>query len=386
MNIALGVGLNVAGKRGIDYYMANLVEGLGEIDALNRYFLLSYFFRGHGEKKALLPRGGRNFELVVPRVPERLVSALESGGLPLIERVFLARRRIDVFHALGGWLPRLTRAKGVVTVYDTAAEVFHEKSLNWRPGDIVDPAARERAHRADRIIAVSEATKRDIVRFYGVPDDKIEVITTGVNLKTFRHVTDTVETGRVSALYGLPERYLMLLGPFEPRRNAESAIRAFAALKREGGLRHCGLALVGAPGPYRDALVELARSLGVAEQLVCAGYVPSEDMAAVFSRALALVHPTSFEGFGTVSLEAMACGTPVVTSDIPSVREAVGDAAKTVTPGDADALALAMKDVAGSEPLRRELSAKGLSRAREFSYDKIAKRTLAVYEKVVRGR
>lgn len=386
MNIALGVGLNAAGKRGIDYYMANLVEALGEIDSSNRYVLLSYFYKDHEAKKALLPDNGRpNFERVVPRWPERLVNALEDAGVPVIDRVFLAGRNLDVFHALGARLPRLRRAKAVTTVYDTAAEVFHERTPGYRPGVVADPASRDRALRSDRIIAVSEATKRDLMRFYGVPEEKIEVITTGVNLRRFRSGLDPVEAARARARYGLPARYFMLLGPFEPRRNAESAIRAFAAIRGEAALAGCGLALVGSAGPYRDGLVELARSLGAGDRVACSGYVPGEDMAAVFGGALALAHPTGFEGFGTVSLEAMACGTPVITSDIPAVREAVGDAALTVPPGDVDALARAMRELAASEALRLDLRAKGLERARLFSYDAIAKKTLALYERVGRA-
>lgn len=381
MEIVLGVGLNAAVKRGIDYYMANLVDWLAEIDARNRYVVFSYFFRDHAAKKAKLPDPRRpNFELLAPRWPQSLVDALERRGWPVVSRLLLSRRRPDVYHSLSGVLPGLNGPKTITNYYDLGLERLFRERPDWRPGRFLKPEYRDAALRSDLLIAVSETTKREVVEIYGADPGKIEVVPTGVNPKKLRPVSDPAELSRARRRYGLPERYVVLLGPFEARRNAEAVIEALAALKDESG--GCALAFVGQASPYRDGLETLARERGLGARVVLCGYVVEEDLAAVFGGALALVHPTRLEGFGTVSLEAMACGCPVLTSDIASVVEAVGTAALTVAPDDRAALTRGLRALLSRPDLRAELRAKGLARAALFSYEKIARRVLSLYERL----
>lgn len=378
MRIVLGVGLNVAGMRGIDKYMANLIDWLAELDSRNRYVVFSYFFKGNAAKRARLPNPGKpNFELLVPRWPERLVDGLERRGWPVVERCLLASSPPDIYHALNGTLPRLSGAKTISTYYDLWAEQKFRARPGWKPGAYLMPEYRQAALRSDCLVAVSESTKRDVIEIYGADPSKIEVIPTGVNPKKLFHVTDPVRLAEVRGRYGLPERYIVLLGTFEDRRNLESVIEAMAELGLGAG--GCSLALVGQPGPYRDGLVALARGLGLEKRVVLCGYVPEADLAVVFSAAQALVHPTRAEGFGTVSLEAMACGCPVITSNIPPVMEAVGDAAITVAPDDRAALVRGLRELLSRSELRAQARAKGLARAALYSYEKIAGRVLSVY-------
>jgi len=378
MKIVLGVGLNVAGKRGVDHYIENLLEWLARLDGRNHYLISSYFFADHAAKKARLPKPDRpNFELRVPRVPERLVNALERRGWPVVQRCLLAGVRPDLYHSLDGRLPRLAGVKTVTTIYDLGLEQDLRARPGWVPGAYAHPAYRDAALRSDRLIAVSEATKRDLVDFYGVDQSRIEVIPTGVNPLKLKPVDDPAVLAAARGRYGLPERYIVLLGPFEPRRNAESVLEAAAALR--GGAADFALALVGQESAYRRGLEEKARALGLGARIVPCGYVRDEDLAAVFSGALALVHPTRHEGFGTVSLEAMACGCPVITSNIPPVLEAVAEAAFTVAPDDLGELARALKALVEGADLRVRRRAAGLARAALFSYEKIAGRVLSLY-------
>jgi glycosyltransferase involved in cell wall biosynthesis len=381
MEIVLGVGLNVAGKRGIDHYIGNLIEWLARLDERDRYRIFSYFFGDYAAKKARLPNPGRpNFELRAPRVPERAVRALERRGWPVVQNFLLGGARPDVYHALDGVLPHLTGGKTVVTVYDLVFETDFRASPAWRPGLFHRPEYREACRRADRVVAVSEATKRDFVSIYGVDPERVEVIPTGVNPLKLKPVEDPAVLAETRKRYGLPERYVVLLGPFEPRRNAEAVLEAAAAIKATRV--DFALALVGQDGAYRRGLVEKARALDLTDRLVLCGYVRDEDLAAVFSGALALVHPTRSEGFGTVSLEAMACGCPAITSDIPPVVEAVADAAFTVGPDDREALARALREIVSDPELRARRRAAGLARAALFSYESIARRTLSLYERL----
>ncbi len=382
MEIVLGVGLNVAGKRGIDHFIDNLVEWLAVLDEKDRFTVFTYFFGDHAAKRARLPRPDRpNWSLRVPRAPESLVRALEDRGVPVVQNLLLTGPRPDLFHSLNGLLPRLTGLRTVTTVYDLCAETDLRARPDWRPGMTANPAHRDAARRSDRLIAVSEATKRDLVSIYGVDESRVEVIPTGVNPRKLKPVEDPVVRAAVRARYGLPERYVVLLGPFEPRRNAETVLAAAAAIRGESA--DFALALVGQDGAYRRGLETKARALGLGGRLVACGYVADEDFPAVFSGALALAHPTRQEGFGTVSLEAMACGCPVITSDIPPVVEAVADAAFTVAPDDGAALAARLRALTTDPALRAARRDAGLRRAALFSYEKIAARTLALYGRMM---
>jgi glycosyltransferase involved in cell wall biosynthesis len=370
VDIVLGVGLNVAGKRGIDHFIDNLVEWLAETDTDDRFTVFSYFFGGHAAKVSRLPCPERpNWTRRVPRAPERVVRALEARGVPVVQSLLLGPRPA-LYHSLDGVLPRLSGVTTLTTIYDLAFE--HGRA----PGDVFHPAYRETCRRSDALIAVSEATKRDLASLYGVDPGKVEVIPTGVNPRKLRPVDDPA----VRAKYRLPGRYIVLLGPFEPRRNAEAVLAAAAAVRAEAS--DFSLALVGAATAYRRGLEEKARALGLGDRVVACGYVDDEDLPAVFSGALALVHPTRAEGFGTVSLEAMACGCPVVTSDIPSVVEATGDAAFNVGPDDDAALAARLSALVRDPALRAERREKGLARASLFTYDRIARRTVDLYRRL----
>jgi glycosyltransferase involved in cell wall biosynthesis len=378
MEIVLGVGLNVAGKRGIDHFIDNLVEWLAVLDEKDRFTVFTYFFGGHAAKLARLPKPDRpNWSLRVPRAPESLVRALEDRGVPVVQNLLLSGPKPDIYHSLNGLLPHLSGIKTVTTIYDLCVEADIRARPDWRPGMFANPAHRDASRRSDRLIAVSEATKRDLVSIYEVEASRIEVIPTGINPRKLKPVTDPAVLAAARKRYGLPQRYIVLLGPFEPRRNAEAVLTAAAAIRSDSSdFAH---ALVGQDSAYRRGLQDKARALGIGERLVACGYVADEDFPAVFGGALALVHPTRQEGFGTVSLEAMACGCPVITSDIPPVMEAVADAAFTVGPDDGPTLAARLRSLTLDAALRAERREAGLKRAGLFSYEKIAARTLALY-------
>lgn len=389
LDIVLEIGLNVSGKRGIDYYYAHVIDALADVDQRNRYVIFSYFFKEYARKKALLPDPGRaNFKLYVPRVPESLVLKCERRWkLPVIDRVLLRGRPVSVYHSLGGGrLPFIPRAKTVLTFFDLAVEAFPADGRPEPGRKISDPMTYEMARRADCLMATGDYTKRDLMRYYGVSEAKIAVIPTGVNLKIFRPVAEANRLDAVRRRYGLPARFLIVIGPFEPprRTNADVTLEAFAQLRRQGVAPGCRLVFVGGRHPNLDRLLELARGLGLGEEVHCTGYVALEDLPAVYSLSEGVVHPTSVEGFG-FGMEVMACGTPFVTSDLPGVVEAVGEDALTVPPRDVGRLAQALEALLTRPELRASLRAKGLARAERFSYRAIAERLVALYERLASG-
>ena len=371
--IALEIGLNVAGARGIDAYYRGLLNGLARVDQENRYLVFAHFWRDYEAKLARLQIPEReNFVAAVKRWPDSAVERLERRlGLPVIDRLFARPSKVALYHALGGRLPRLSRAKSVVTVHDLIPEVLHERGLGGPASGVSGEAAR----RADRVIAISKSTKNDLVRFYGVDASKIEVVHYGMDHDLFKPIDEPA----ILRKHGIAGPYWLLLGPFELRRNHE---RALEALARAGGGET--LVFAGSRGAYSQRLEAEARRLGLAGRLVFAGHVPREDMPALYSGARGLLHPTLYEGFCLPVLEAMACGTPVVASNASSLPEVVGDAALTADPESVDAIAAAVAALA-SESKRRELREKGIARAAGFTWDEAARRTKAVYSSLLGG-
>jgi len=233
---------------------------------------------------------------------------------------------------------------------------------------------------ADTVIAVSECTKRDAVRLYGLDEAKIRVICEGVNSR-FRPASP--EAMAVAwARYGLPERYILCVGTIEPRKNLNTLMEAFATLKVRPATCDLRLVIVGKKGWLYKGFFRRLRELGLEGEVVFPGFVPDEDLPALYSAAELFVFPSLYEGFGLPPLEAMACGTPVIASNTSSVPEVVGEAGILVEPRDVRVLAGAMERVLMDEGKQREMRDKGLQQAARFSWERAARETLQVYGEV----
>ena len=227
--------------------------------------------------------------------------------------------------------------------------------------------------KAAAIVSVSDTTRRDLVRFFGIPEQRIFVVHEGVDHALFRP--------REPQRIGHP--YILFVGSEHPRKNLATLLRAFAALKREPRFRDLKLLKVGAPGGrearFREQTLTVVRSLGLEREVVFTERVPDEDLVAFYSGAECLVLPSLYEGFGFPPLEAMATGCPAIVSTAGALPEVTGDAAVKVDPHDDAALARAIAAVLDDEALRRELRARGLEQARRFSWERAARETLRVY-------
>jgi glycosyltransferase involved in cell wall biosynthesis len=284
---------------------------------------------------------------------------------------------VDLFHATDHLLPYFRRIKSVFTLHDLIF-LFHpetHKSLNrWFLTLMMPRFLRA----ADAVIAVSECTKRDAIRFYRIPEEKITVIYEGVNPRFRPASPEAIAT--VRARYGLPERFILYVGTIEPRKNLTTLLEAFHHLLATYDLR---LVIVGKKGWLYERFFRRLRELGLENRVLFTGYVPDEDLPAIYSAADLFVFPSLYEGFGLPVLEAMACGTPVICSNTSSLPEVAGDAALLVDPTDARALTGAMEQVLTNERLWATLRAKGMERARGFTWEKAAYRTWEVYQQVI---
>lgn len=289
------------------------------------------------------------------------------------------QQRLDVLHAPVNVGPFLGRTPTVVTVHDLAFMIYPEQY----------PAAKRHylrlmtslsVRRASRVIAVSEATARDVEQYLRVPANRISAIPNGVD-PSMAPVDDPRRQAELRNRYQLPERWLLFVGTLQPRKNLIGLLRALASVAGEIDLP---LVVAGGKGwMYSDVFAEV-KTLGISNRVLFVDYVAPQELALWYSAATAFVYPSLYEGFGLPVLEAMACGTPVLTSSVSSLPEVAGDAAIRVDPTNSEQIGAGLVKIVTDAPLREELRRRGLEQAARFSWEETARRTAAVYHQVGR--
>lgn len=382
MRVAVDARPAVAPDRtGIGQYTWELLRHLPRVDPGTNY--AAWYLNARG-----MVGGPRRFlqEIAAPNLAERWIPIPARWFDRLSHRFDLPRVewfvRFDVLFA-PNFIPPPTRARElVVTVHDLAFRRFPETAphgTRWWLGRLDRAIAG-----AARIIAVSESTRRDLLELYGVPPERVVVIPHGVDRDVFRPAS-AEELEAVRRRFGIDGPYLLSLGGIEPRKNLPGLVRAFAALPP--GLRPV-LVIAGAGVAWNpeggrlldEALGEVPRE--VRRRIVLVGYVAGGDKAILIGGAEALVYPSLYEGFGLPVLEAMACGTPVLTSDVSSLPEVAGGAAVLVDPRDLDSIRDGMERLLADDGLRGRLAQAGMARAAGFSWTETARRTAAVLREV----
>lgn len=286
------------------------------------------------------------------------------------------RDRLDVLFCPVNVVPLLGALPVVVTVHDLAflahPETFHRSKRRY-----LSAMTRLSVHRARRVIAVSAHTKDDLVRSFGVAPTKVTVIPNAMDDR-FTPDEDWRSADQFRAEHGLPERYILFVGTLEPRKNLRRLIEAFALVAQVDA--DVALVIVGAAGWMSSDLAPLVRVRALSERVIFAGYVPDEELPHWYRAATIFCYPSLYEGFGLPVLEAMACGTPVVTSTTSSLPELTGDAALHVDPTDVAALADSLRTLLADPARRSMMREAGLVRARGYSWARTAAATYAVIE------
>jgi len=288
----------------------------------------------------------------------------------------------DVLFVPAHVLPLVTRPPAVVTVHDLGYRAFPE-AHTWRQRAYLRWTTRRHARTAAHILAVSAATRDDLVKLDGADPARVTVVHLGVGPE-FRPAPP-IDVARVRAALDLPEGgdYLLHVGTLQPRKNLPRLLEAFA--RAVAGRADVALVLAGARGWGGEDLDGLARRLGIADRVRLTGYLPHADLPALYTGALALVMPSLHEGFGLPVLEAMACGVPVACSATSSLPEVAGGAALLFDPLDVDDVAGAIARLIRDAGVRSALAAAGPRQAARFTWDRCARETLAVLEAVGRG-
>ena len=353
-------------RTGVGYYSEHLLQHLArEVEAT-------------GDELIVISNQPINVATPLPRhvqVHRRSYFPLRIGWMQLIAGRVLEDLRADVAHFTSGMIPLGTGAARVVTLHDMSMTLF-PRCHPTRRLLINRPLQGVAARVADAIVTVSHSARRDLLRVHRLPSDRVSVVHEAAG-PGFEPIGDGARLARVRLRYALPPRFLLYVGAIEPRKNLPRLMKAFA-MARARGMPH-ELVCV---GPYGWASRDLYRCidrLGLRATVHFTGYVPVDDLPVIYSLGELFVFPSLYEGFGLPVVEAMACGTPVITSNTSSLGEIANGAAVTLNPYDTAALADAIVALARDESWREELRRRGLMRARQFSWSRTAKEMLAVY-------
>ncbi len=347
---------------GTERYAIELIRALIR---LNPAHSLTLYFRDPPAGDLFPPSDGVDYRII----------PLRRAWTHLRFAAQLWRDRPDVTFVPAHTLPLLFPGRAAVTVHDLGFRYFPEAHPPTQRL-YLDATTRYSARRAAVVLADSEATARDLTRFYGTPLDKIRVVYPGVNPSP-PTLPRTQQEGAADLRqkYGLPDRYFLFVGTLQPRKNIARIVQAYRLWRERHPHDSAALVLAGGQGWLFDP----AWVRGV-EGVILPGYVADADKGALLAGALALVFPSLYEGFGFPVVEAMHAGTPVIASDTSSLPELVGDAGLLVNPLDVEAIAAALGHITDDAVLRLALREKGYTQAATFTWERAARQTLAALE------
>jgi glycosyltransferase involved in cell wall biosynthesis len=372
---------------GIGTYIRNLVRALAQIDSAERSERLErtngepsdwqarYVLLVRAEDRELLADLPSNFELAVESSP--VYSAREMVTLSWR----LWRQRLDLYHATHYVLPAATPQRVVVTIHD----IIHLLYPEFLPNRLAFFYARGMIHRSltrgDRIIAVSQNTRADLMQTFAVDGRKIEVIYNGVE-DVFRHHLPQEEIERWLQTLGITRPYLLFVGNPKPHKNLDTVVQAYAQARRLAPFE-APLVCVGNRSGSEFKIRQRAEHLGLGDQVRLLGHVAQEALPAIYQGATLFLYPTLYEGFGLPVIEAMASGVAVITSNTSALKEIAQGHAHLVDPLDIPAMAKAIAQCMSDPEHRAALASLGLRRAQDFRWERTARQTLGVYRSVL---
>lgn len=355
---------NLPNPTGVERYAAELIRNFARLDSTNEYVLyfrtkpLPWFYD--------LPK---NFTIKIIPFPKFWTQLRISWEM--------IRHPVDILFIAASALPLWHPKKSVVTVHDVAWKLYPQafprsmrNYLEWSTGFAV--------RNAKKVLAVSEATKKDLTKFYGAKPEKVTVIHLGLD-KNFRSMSYE-EVQPVLDKYGLVyQKYVLFLGTIQPRKNIIRLVEAFQKLRKQNHIEE-KLAIFGVRGWLWEPILKTIKMAGIDGSIKYYDYASSEDLPYIIAGAKLLTLPALYEGFGLPPLEAMSSGVPVVVSNVSSLPEVAGEAGVLVDPNSVDSIAEGLLKVLMDTHLRQEMIFKGLERAKQFSWENTARKTLEVFE------
>ena len=372
MHIGIDATALPARLYGAANYTVNLVRALEQVDCVNEYTVFA-----KPEHASLFSSRERFHIVPVPLASRYFRIAWEQTMLPVLAR----RARLDVLHSPHYTMPFAAGCASVVSFHDMTFFLYPQVHRAYKKL-FFTYMMRFSARHAGAIIAISESTRDDVLRILKLEPRKVFTVVYGID-RIFQPLRDEAMFAEVRQKYNLPPQYILYVGNLEPRKNLPTLLRAFARLVQKG-LPH-SLVLAGSRGWMDSDIFSTVQELGLGARVLFPGYCPQPELPALYGAASLFVYPSLYEGFGLPVLEALACGVPVITSNVSSMPEVAGDAALLVDPHNVDELADKMEGVLEDAALRERLSCAGPERARAFRWERTARETLAVYERAARG-
>jgi len=352
---------------GVKIYTQNLIPRLLSKDTANQYLLIY-------KNPALVGTyaGYPNVTEIALSTPTRLL--WDQVGIPRIAKT----HKLDLVFNPKFTAPVFTRARTVFVSHGSERYLIPDKMprfSRWSSDQLI----RQYCRSADAVICVSEIVRKDLIAFTGLPARKAVVIHNGFDDQHFRVIQDPERLDKVKKKYALPERFMFWAGQIDPRKNIARLLTAFDKIRHD--IPH-HLVLAGMKGWKGEDELRPVQELGLQDRVHLPGWLSHDDLPLLYNLADLFVFPSLYEGFGIPLIEAMACGCPILTADRGSPSEVTGDAALLVDPFDVDAMAQGMRTLLTDPSARMDLRAKGLERARAFSWDHCAEQVLRLLEDV----
>lgn len=374
MNISIDIRTTSKPLSGVGYYVFHLIHEFQALDSQNRYLLISN--KGESDDWKIEGENFENFRTRISNENHWLGDIWENTFLPY----YLKKKKVDVFHGPAFLIPlRKNGVRTVVTIPDIVSYILPE-TIPFKYAAYMRFLIRQVAKRADRIITISHSTKNDLVSRLDVPEDRIRVVHVAAS-DIFRRVEDRGRIDEVKSRYGIRKPFMLFVGNLEPRKNLIRLAEAFARANERMG-RAFQLVICGKEGWLYRNILKTLKEYNTDGDIALTRYVSREDLVHLYCGAECFLFPTLYEGFGLPVVEAMRCGTPVITSNISSLPEIMGDAGILIDPESVEEIAEAIGRIAQDDGLKKELRERGLLQAQKFSWKTTALETLKVYREV----
>lgn len=364
----------VFNNTGLGNYSRLVIDVMSEYYRHNHYYLYTPHVKDNNRLTHIIARG--NVHLRTPR------HALSSALWRSVNGVLKDARHnhVQLFHGLSGELPlKINRhnIRSVVTIHDLIFRRYPEY-YNFIDRKIYDYKALKACKNADRVIAISECTKRDIIHYYGTPADKIDVVYQGCD-EIFHNDIPPVDIENAKTKYYLPDNYFLFIGRVEDRKNVMLAVKALQKIND----KNIKLVIVGHHSKYCSKIKHYTVENAFSDRII---YIPSahfRHLPVFYHLAKAFIFPSRYEGFGIPVLEAQSCGTPVIAATGSCLEEAGGDAAIYVDPDSVEQMVKAMNDVTAGDGVREKMIARGFENVKRFNRQAMADNLMNIYNKVM---
>jgi len=359
---------------GIGTYIRNVIVNLAQLDRESNYFLI-----GREHDRGELSAFPANFFFIVDPTQE------SRYWNDIVLPYSLKKKGIELLHTPHYRSPRFLSCKSIITIHDCVHILFPNYASSKAAYNRAKLATKRAIRKSSRILTVSEATRRDLIRLFGVPEEKISVVYNAIDERAVL-ADNQDEQKRVLERYQIQDPFLLYAGNIKPHKNIARTIEAFSVLKTElkenPSWKNLKLVIIGDELSKHQILRRTVIRSGVQHDVRFFGFVPYETLKVFYKSAQIFVFPSLYEGFGLAPLEAMANGTPVLTSNVSSLPEVLGEAALLVNPENVFEISKGLKHLLFDANLRSELVAKGLEQSRKYSWKKSAELVLRTYREV----